>query len=93
MTQRDLAASAGISQSQVAEIETGSKTGSIDTLRKLAAALKVQLDSIAPASPRVVQASATIQAAATVTVQTTVQSHGKVEAGPKPGGKAMGPEE
>jgi transcriptional regulator with XRE-family HTH domain len=48
MTQRQLAAHAGMSQSQLAEIETGAKAGSIDTLRKLAGALKVNLDALVP---------------------------------------------
>lgn len=47
LTQRQLAASAGISQSQLAEIEARRKDGSIDTLRKLADALKVSLDALA----------------------------------------------
>lgn len=51
MTQRDLAATAGISQSQVAEIETGAKTGSVETLRKLAIALKVQMESLVMSEP------------------------------------------
>ena len=49
MTQRQLATHAGVSQSQLAEIETRAKAGSIDTLRKLAAALKVNLDALVPA--------------------------------------------
>jgi DNA-binding XRE family transcriptional regulator len=56
MTQRQLATHAGVSQSQLAEIETRAKAGSIDTLRKLAAALKVDLDALVPA-PQITRAS------------------------------------
>lgn len=48
LTQRDLAIAAEISQSHLAEIETGAKTGSVETLRKLARALKVDLDALVP---------------------------------------------
>jgi DNA-binding XRE family transcriptional regulator len=46
LTQRDLATATEISQSHLAEIETGAKTGSIVTLKKLARALKTDLDSL-----------------------------------------------
>ncbi len=45
-TQRALAGAAGISPSLLAEIEGGTKTGSVETLRKLAHALKVDLDAL-----------------------------------------------
>jgi ribosome-binding protein aMBF1 (putative translation factor) len=48
MTQRGLAGLAGISPSLLAEIESGTKTGSVETLRKLAHELKVDLDSLVP---------------------------------------------
>ncbi len=48
LTQRDLAAAAAISQSHIAEIETGAKTGSVETLKKLARVLKTDLDNLAP---------------------------------------------
>jgi len=47
-TQRGLAAQAGISPSLLAEIEAGTKTGSVETLRKLAHELKTDLDSLVP---------------------------------------------
>jgi DNA-binding XRE family transcriptional regulator len=47
-TQRELATAAGISQPHLAEIEKGTKTGSVVTLRKLARVLEVDLDSLVP---------------------------------------------
>ena len=47
-TQRSLASMAGVSVSLLSEIEAGTKTGSVDTLRKLATALKVDLDALVP---------------------------------------------
>ncbi len=44
----DLAAEAGISAAYLSELETGKKTGGVDTLRKLANALKVDLDDLVP---------------------------------------------
>jgi DNA-binding XRE family transcriptional regulator len=48
MTQRALAASAEISPALLSEIENGIKTGSVETLRKLAHALKVEVDALLP---------------------------------------------
>ncbi|MBV9784900.1 MAG: helix-turn-helix transcriptional regulator [Acidisphaera sp.] len=48
LTQRALAGIAGISASLLAEIESGAKTGSVETLRKLAHELKVDLDTLVP---------------------------------------------
>ncbi|MBT9368723.1 helix-turn-helix transcriptional regulator [Rhizobium sp. CSW-27] len=39
-------AAAGISQPYLSEIESGKKTGSVDVLKRIAAALKVDLDDI-----------------------------------------------
>jgi ribosome-binding protein aMBF1 (putative translation factor) len=47
-TQRALAARADISSSLLAEIEGGTKRGSVETLRKLAHELKVDLDTLVP---------------------------------------------
>jgi DNA-binding XRE family transcriptional regulator len=47
-TIRALATAAGISPSLLAEIEAGTKTGSVETLRKLAHELKTDLDSLVP---------------------------------------------
>jgi DNA-binding XRE family transcriptional regulator len=47
LTQRRLAAEAGISQSQLAQIEARRKDGSIDTLRRIARVLNVTLDALA----------------------------------------------
>lgn len=46
MTVSDLATVAGISQPYLSEIESGEKTGSVDVLKRIAAALKVDLDDI-----------------------------------------------
>jgi DNA-binding XRE family transcriptional regulator len=48
LTQQALAGMAGISKGFLSEIETGTKEGSRDTLRKLAHALKVDLDALEP---------------------------------------------
>jgi DNA-binding XRE family transcriptional regulator len=42
----ELAEAAGISQPYLSEIEAGKKTGSVDVLKRIAAALKVDLDDI-----------------------------------------------
>lgn len=46
MTVAELAQSADISEPTLSEIETGEKTGSIDELKRIAAALKVDLDDL-----------------------------------------------
>lgn len=46
MSVSDLAAAAGISQPYLSEIESGKKTGSVDVLKRIATALKVDLDDI-----------------------------------------------
>lgn len=43
----ELAEAAGISQPYLSEIEAGKKTGSVDVLKRIAAALRVDLDDIA----------------------------------------------
>ena len=48
MKQADLAAKAGVSASYLAEIEGGKKPGSFDALRKLASALAVPMENLAP---------------------------------------------
>ncbi|MBF0268923.1 MAG: helix-turn-helix transcriptional regulator [Alphaproteobacteria bacterium] len=48
MTQAELASAAGIAKLYLSQIETGRRTGSVETLRALARALKVDLDMIAP---------------------------------------------
>lgn len=47
MTQAALAAAAGIDKVYVSQIETGRRIGSLATLQRIAAALKVDLDDIA----------------------------------------------
>jgi len=42
----DLATAAGISENELSEIESGKKTGSVNVLKRIAAALKVDLDDI-----------------------------------------------
>ncbi|MGF9693040.1 helix-turn-helix transcriptional regulator [Rhizobium sp. 0TCS1.26] len=46
MTVSELAEAAGISQPCLSEIESGKKTGSVDVLKRIASALKVDLDDI-----------------------------------------------
>ena len=46
MTVSDLAAAAGISQPYLSEIETGKKTGSVEVLKRIAAALRVDLEDL-----------------------------------------------
>jgi DNA-binding XRE family transcriptional regulator len=46
LTQRELAVFAKVSQPMLAEIETGVKTGGVDTLKKLARAMKISLDAL-----------------------------------------------
>lgn len=46
MSVSDLAEAAGISQPYLSEIESGKKTGSVDVLKRIATALKVDLDDI-----------------------------------------------
>jgi len=48
MTQEDLARQAGVSRVLVAEIERGAKTGSVETLRRLASVLQVTIDDLLP---------------------------------------------
>lgn len=47
MTQEQLAQKVGLSKSFLSEIENGKKTGSIKTLRAIAAALEIELSSLA----------------------------------------------
>ena len=46
LSQSALAEKSGVRQSLLSEIEAGKKTGSVDTLKKIAAALGVELDDI-----------------------------------------------
>jgi len=48
LTQTALAETSGVNRVQIADIEAGRKTGSVATLRKLADALSVSLDDLAP---------------------------------------------
>lgn len=48
LSAKDLAASAGISAAYLSEIESGKKEGSLAALRKIAKALKVDLEDILP---------------------------------------------
>lgn len=48
LTQAALAGRSGVNRVQIADIESGRKSGSIATLRKLADALGVTLDDLAP---------------------------------------------
>ena len=46
MTQKQIEAISGVRQGYIAQIESGKKTGSIDTLKKLAAALRIDIDDL-----------------------------------------------
>lgn len=46
MTMTELATAAGISQPHLSDIENGKKTGSVDVLKRIATALKVDLDDL-----------------------------------------------
>ncbi|HEY8577649.1 MAG TPA: helix-turn-helix transcriptional regulator [Devosia sp.] len=46
LTQAALAAASGVTRVQIAEIEAGRKSGSVETVRKLAQALDVTLDDL-----------------------------------------------
>lgn len=48
MTGKALAESAGIAATYLSEIESGKKPGSLDAMAKLARALKISLDDLAP---------------------------------------------
>lgn len=48
LTQQALAEAAGIGKSYISQLETGSKTGALSTLRALAAALSIDLDDLEP---------------------------------------------
>jgi DNA-binding XRE family transcriptional regulator len=47
-TQQQLASAAGVTQSMVTMIETGRRKGQVDTLKRLAAALHIDLDDLVP---------------------------------------------
>ncbi|UHD46894.1 helix-turn-helix transcriptional regulator [Aureimonas altamirensis] len=46
LTQAQLSESAGVNRVQIADIEAGRKSGSVDTIRKLADALSVSIDDL-----------------------------------------------
>jgi mRNA interferase RelE/StbE len=46
LTQAQLSAMSGVNRVQIAEIEAGRKTGSVETVKKLAAALGVAVDDL-----------------------------------------------
>ena len=48
LTQVALSAASGVNRVQIAEIEARKKTGSVATLKKLATALKLDLDDLVP---------------------------------------------
>lgn len=49
LTLRQLSENAGVPQGYLSEIETGKKPGSLDTMARIARALAVPLDDLAPA--------------------------------------------
>ena len=46
LTQTELETLSGVQQGYIAQIETGRKTGSIETLKKLAVALRINIDDL-----------------------------------------------
>ena len=52
LTREALAAAAGVSPSYLTEIETRRKPGSFEAIAKIAAALRISLDDIAPWTQR-----------------------------------------
>ena len=52
LSQRALGEAAGVAQGYLAEIEKGIKPGSVTALRKLAGALRVQVDDLIPEQTR-----------------------------------------
>ena len=59
LTVAALAASAGVTAAYLSQIESGKREGTIDTLRKIAAALNVMIDDIVDAPEPVLNAGAT----------------------------------
>lgn len=51
LTQQELAEAAGIGKSYVSQIESGAKTGSVKCLRRLADALRVDIDDLVVEDP------------------------------------------
>ena len=49
LTQTELGAISGVQQGYIAQIESGRKTGSIETLKKLSAALRIDIDDLVAA--------------------------------------------
>ena len=49
LTQTELGAVSGVQQGYIAQIESGRKTGSIETLKKLSAALRIDIDDLVAA--------------------------------------------
>ena len=49
LTQTELGAVSGVQQGYIAQIESGKKTGSIETLKKLSAALRIDIDDLVAA--------------------------------------------
>jgi transcriptional regulator with XRE-family HTH domain len=47
LTVKALAAAAGVTPAYLSQIETGAREGTIETLKKLSAALRVTIDDIA----------------------------------------------
>ena len=51
LTQAELARRSGVNRVQIIDIESGRKTGSVETLRKLALALGIDIDDLVAAQP------------------------------------------
>lgn len=49
-TQAELARRSGVNRVQIIDIEAGRKTGSVETLRKLASTLEIDIDDLVPPS-------------------------------------------
>ncbi|OOC10347.1 MULTISPECIES: helix-turn-helix domain-containing protein [Thioalkalivibrio] len=51
LTQESLATAAGVGKSYISQLEAGSKSGSVDAMRRIAAILEVDIEDLLPVEP------------------------------------------
>ncbi|WP_019021302.1 helix-turn-helix domain-containing protein [Thioalkalivibrio sp. ALE23] len=51
LTQEALATAAGVGKSYISQLEAGSKSGSVDAMRRIAAILEVDIEDLLPVEP------------------------------------------
>lgn len=51
LTQDSLATAAGVGKSYISQLEAGSKSGSVDAMRRIAAILEVDIEDLLPVEP------------------------------------------